>query len=137
LSIESSDGRNRRPPLMVETAARRAFRERRASPPARHVNLIFDSTRDELQRDGLPRVLLLSAAGFDAMLTVVVSARGAVVSGALMPKQGTRIGLRRPMLATIVLRVDSRGLSATRSCRADRRVLLSKPSTARYGSRNG
>jgi len=96
---------------MVETAARRAFRERRASsPPARHVNLIFDSTRDELQRDGLPRVLLLSAAGFDAMLTVVVSARGAVVSGALMPKQGTRIGLRRPMLATIVLRVDSRGV---------------------------
>jgi hypothetical protein len=112
MSKESGGHRKARPPLMVEAAARRAFQQRLVAPSAGRVDLLFDSTRDEVQRDGLPRVLLLSAATFDAMLTVELSAQGAVVSGALMPQQVTRIGLRRPMRATIALRIDARGVIA-------------------------
>jgi hypothetical protein len=108
MDIESWGRGLRRPPLMVVNAAQRAFRERPASESGR-AELVFDSTRDDVEREGA-RVLMFTSEDFDLVLTVAPSSRGALVGGAAMSRVPIVVGIRRPLRATIVLRSDDNGV---------------------------
>ena len=110
MSIESPE-RWQCPPLMVIAAARHAFREH-ARTEGSHLALVFDSSRDDGERDWSHRRLMFTGDIFDVVLTVATTSRGKTLGGEVVSDTKLSVGIRRPLRATIALPADEKGVFA-------------------------